>query len=292
MTRRVVVIANGTLPEESVAQAKSVLKAGAVSAEWATTTESDPGAHKARRAAEEGADLVIAFGGDGTVRECAEGISGTDLPLGVIPAGTGNLLARNLGIPDDIEESIAVALGDNARTLDTGLANSELFAVMAGAGFDAEVMANTDSEAKERVGSLAYFLEGARHLGDPSFEATISVNGTDMARDRWATVLIGNLGRLQGGVEIFPDASPDDGALEVLGISAETATDRLAAGFEAVVGDGVGEHLLRATGSEIRLEMTEPIKFELDGDSRPAVKVLDVEVQPRSLRILVPEGSQ
>jgi diacylglycerol kinase family enzyme len=113
-----------------------------------------------------------------------------------------------------------------------------------------------------------------------------------MARDRWATVLIGNLGRLQGGVEIFPDASPDDGALEVLGISAETATDRLAAGFEAVVGDGVGEHLLRATGSEIRLEMTEPIKFELDGDSRPAVKVLDVEVQPRSLRILVPEGSQ
>lgn len=292
MTRRVVVIANGTLDDDLVEQAKSILDSAAISAEWEMTTESDPGAGQARRAAADGADVVIAFGGDGTVRECAEGVSGMTVPLGVIPAGTGNILARNLGIPNDIEESIAVALGDNTRTLDTGLANNELFAVIAGAGFDAEVMANTDHEAKERVGSLAYFIEGARHLGDPSFEATILVNGAEMARDQWATVLIGNLGRLQGGIELFPDASPDDGVLEVLGISAETATDRLAAGLEAVLGDGMGEHLLRATGSRIRLEMAGPTRYELDGEGRSAVKVLDIEVQPRSLQILVPRGSQ
>lgn len=286
---RIVVVANGALAEDRIAQAREILDESSLTVTWEKTTESDPGVQQARAAAADGADVVVAFGGDGTVRACAEGLSGTGTALGVIPAGTGNLLARNLGIPDDLEKSIALVLGGHTRLLDTGRANGELFAVIAGAGFDAEVMANTEHESKDRIGSLAYFIEGARHLNDPSFEASVTVDGADVARGEWATVLVANLSRLQGNVELFPDSAPDDGVLEVLGISADTPTERLAAGIEAVMGDGTGEHLLRATGREVRLELAEPTRYQLDGDARSPASVLDFEVRPRSLEIISPE---
>jgi len=289
--KRIVVVANGTLDDDRIDRAREILGDSSLSVTWERTTESDPGVEMARAAAAEEADVVIAFGGDGTVRACAEGVSGTDTALGVIPAGTGNLLARNLGIPDDLDESIAVALGGRARALDTGRVNGELFAVIAGAGFDAEVMANTGDEAKNRMGALAYFIEGARHLKDPSFEASVIVDGADIMRGEWATVLVANLSHLQGDVELFPDSAPDDGVLEVLGISAETPTERLAAGLEAVMGDGMGKHLLRATGSEVRLDLAEPTRYQLDGDARPPATTLDFEVRARSLTILTPEES-
>lgn len=291
MTRAITVIANGSLTGDQVEEAKSILDKASVSVEWETTTESESGSRIAAEAAEQGADVVIAFGGDGTVRACAEGVTGTDTLLGVIPAGTGNLLARNLGIPSDLEDSITVALGEKVRRLDTGRANGELFAVIAGVGFDAEVMANTEDAAKDQVGSLAYFMQGARHLGDPSFEAKITVAGADMADGDWATILVGNLSQLQGGVELFPDSSPDDGVLEVLGISADTPLERLAAGLQAALGDGMGEHLIRASGAEVTLEMATPTRYEIDGDDRSPASIVHFEVRPRSLDILVPEVS-
>lgn len=287
--RHVTVIANGTIAQDRVEQAKRILEAARVTVGWETTTESDPGSQIASEAVSQGAEVVIAFGGDGTVRACAEGVDGTGTPLGVIPAGTGNLLARNLGIPEDLEKAVAVALGQTTRRLDSGRANGELFLVIAGVGLDAEVMAGTDDRAKDRIGSLAYFVEGARHLGDPSFEAKVIVAGADMADGPWATVLVGNLSKLQGGIDLFPDSSPDDGVLEVLAISADTPAERLTAGLEAMLGDGMGEHLLRASGAEVRLELASPTRYELDGDSRSPAAVIDFEVRPRSLDILVPE---
>jgi len=289
MTGEVVVVANGSLSTDLVGAAKDIFDSLPVEVTWANTSRADAGTEVARAAVANGAGVVIAFGGDGTVRACAEGVSGTDTCLGVIPAGTGNLLARNLGIPGDLESSIAVATGEHTRVLDTGRVNGELFVVIAGAGFDAEVMADTDDKVKDLIGSLAYFIEGARHLSDPSFEATISVDGADVARDTWATVLVGNLSRLQGGVELFPESSPDDGVLEVLGVSADTPVDRLTAGFEAVRGDGMGEHLLRAKGRDVHIELARPTRYELDGDARPPASVLDFEISPQSLEILSPE---
>ena len=133
---------------------------------WLETSPDDTGERLARMAVASGVDVVISSGGDGTVTACAAGVAGSGIPLGVLPSGTGNLLARNLGLPLQADAALAVALTGAERRLDVGVANGRTFVVMAGIGFDAALLSSVSEQLKMRVGWHAYALSGMRHLWD------------------------------------------------------------------------------------------------------------------------------
>ena len=175
-----------------------------------------------KRALEEGAELVFAWGGDGTVQRCIDVLAGTGTPLAIVPAGTANLLATNLGIPTDIEAAVEIGLHGARRAIDVGRMNGERFGVMAGAGFDAAMIRDADGGLKDRVGRIAYVWTGARNIQAKPFKAKIRVDGATWFDDRLSCVLVGNVGNLFGGIEAFEDARPDDGMLELGVVTAET----------------------------------------------------------------------
>lgn len=289
---RVGVVVNPTSEESVLDEVRQGLETHGADLVWEETTEADPGAGQTRDLVEQGVDIVLAVGGDGTVRACVEGLADTDVSLGIIPLGTGNLLARNLEIPLDIDEAIEVALNGRSKVLDAGMINGEVFTVIAGTGFDAAIMESTESEMKSRIGSLAYVIEGFRHIADEPISAEIAIEGAETVEGKWATILIGNLGRLQGGVDLFPDAVSRDGRLDVLALSAETAMEALAAGFAAVTHNDDHRHIYRASGKSLRIQLDRPAPYEMDGEPRPDTATLDVEAAPDRLRVRVPRSDR
>jgi diacylglycerol kinase (ATP) len=153
---------------------------------WLPTTPEDPGTGQAREAISRGADVVIACGGDGTVRAVAQSLAGTRVAMGLVPTGTGNLLARTLRIPLDVASATRVALTGDDRAIDVGRlcsdpddpaddlsddpadpgdrADERVFLVMAGTGLDATIMQSTPEDLKGRVGPLAYIISGLRAI--------------------------------------------------------------------------------------------------------------------------------
>ena len=129
--------------------------------------------------------------------------------------GTANLLAKNLGIPKDISKAVRIGLHGARRKLDTGVINGERFAVMAGVGIDAMMIHDADSGLKDRVGRVGYIVTGAKHLRDPQTRMHVKVEGAHWFKGKASCVLFGNVGKVLGGMTVFPDASPDDGALEI-----------------------------------------------------------------------------
>jgi diacylglycerol kinase family enzyme len=171
---------------------------------WLETTPDDTGERLAREAVRSGADLVLASGGDGTITACVGGVAKSGVPLGVLPCGTGNLLARNLGLPLSLDEALTVALTGADRRLDVGAANGRPFVVMAGIGFDAEMLEGADERLKARVGWVAYVLSGLRHLRERPVRMVLRADGGPPQR-RWASgVIVGNVGSLQGNVRLLP----------------------------------------------------------------------------------------
>ncbi len=181
---------------------------------WLETTAEDPGTGQARQAVEDGAEVVFVSGGDGTVRAVVEGLAGTDAALAILPGGTGNLLAVNLGVPSDAEEGIRLVLRGGRRTIDVGVADGQTFAIMAGMGLDAAMMQDAPTALKARAGSVAYVFSALKHLADDEMHVEVTVDGRTRRR-RARTVVVGNVGRLQAGTNLLPDAEPDNGRLEV-----------------------------------------------------------------------------
>ena len=128
---------------------------------WHEVTKSRKAPKRARRALADGAEVIFVWGGDGTVQRCIDALAGTQAVLAIVPAGTANLLAANLGVPSDIAASVRIGLHGHRRLLDTGSVNGEHFAVMAGAGFDAAMIKRADRGLKARIGRAAYFYAGA-----------------------------------------------------------------------------------------------------------------------------------
>jgi diacylglycerol kinase (ATP) len=275
---------------------------------FSETTVADPGTGQARQAVADGASVVCVLGGDGTVRAVASALIGTETPLGLLPGGTGNLLARNLDLPvDSIDKALVVALtGRNAR-IDVGVMavdpsgqhavpDEHYFLVMAGLGFDAEIMAGAGERLKARVGYGAYVVSGLQNFLGPQFRARIVVDGpagrTESAR-RTRTVVVGNAGRLFGGVVLMPEARLDDGLLDALVLS-----PRGLVGWSAVAGHLLtrqrrGHGLIdRHTGTEIRITTDRPQEMQLDGDPIGAARSMTATVRPGALVVRVAADPQ
>jgi diacylglycerol kinase (ATP) len=274
-----------------LAELRRVLEAqGVEDPLWYEVPKAKRAPDRARRALEEGADLVFAWGGDGTVRRCLGELAGTATCLAVIPAGTANLFATNLGIPADIEEAVAVGLHGERRRFDVGRFSGERFGVMAGVGFDAEMIRGSD-DLKERLGRLAYVWSGSRNLREDAFEAEIRVDGLDWFDGRATCILLGNVGDLFGGVTVFPDARPDDGQLELGVVTAEGVVQWARTLARTAAGDPTASPFVRATRArKVKVRLDRKVRYELDGGDRTKVKAFKVEVEPGALQLCVPRG--
>lgn len=266
--------------------------AGVDTSLWYEVPKAKKAPEQVERALEQGADLVFAWGGDGTVRRCIEAIAGSKAKLAVLPAGTANLFARNLGIPRELEAAVAVGLRGETRRLDIGRFKGEPFAVMAGAGFDAAMIRDADA-LKERIGRAAYLWSGARNLREETFTARIEVDGSKWFDGPVSCILLGNLGELFGGVEVFPDARPDDGMLE-LGIVEGGGIARWARVLARTAGQEPSRSpFVRVTkATAVKVELDRKVRYELDGGDRSKVKSFKVRVEPGVLRVRVPRNGQ
>ncbi|MEE2523650.1 diacylglycerol kinase family protein [Pseudarthrobacter sp. J75] len=263
---------------------------------WLETTKEDPGLGQAKEALEQGADVVIAAGGDGTVRAVAEALAGTDTPLGLVPLGTGNLLARNLGLDvTDIDSAVTGALMGTDRRIDVVRAvqdgppnngNEKVFLVMAGLGYDATIMADTDEDLKDKVGWLAYVDAGIRNLPGKPVKAIITIDGRDVAHRRVRSVMVGNCGKVQGGVEIFPDAKVDDGLLDVVVLAPRGRLGWFNV-IAGMIGKGRGKdssvEYYQGKTVEVRLEHAED--YQLDGDHEGDNKHVTMTLEPAALAV-------
>lgn len=253
--------------------------------ELVSTTENDPGTGKASDAVATGARTVVACGGDGTVRAVIEALIGTEAALDLVPLGTGNLLAANLGVPAGLE-----AAGDSGRhptrAIDVGSVNGEAFSVMAGSGFDALMIADASSEAKARFGTLAYALSGLRNLRRPLEQTTVTVDDVTWFSGRTSMVLVGNHGSMVGGLDLFPDAAADDGLLDVAVLAARTLGDWLGVFARLLLGRPWRSDLVEVTqGRRIEVVTKNPRAYELDGEARPPTRSLRYGIEPRALLV-------
>ncbi len=267
----------------------ALARRGAETPWWYEVDKSKYVPTKVRKAVDKGAELVVVWGGDGTVQRAVDVLSGTDVTMAVIPAGTANLFASNLGIPSDIERAVEIGLGGAHKRLDVATMNGERFAVMAGVGFDALMINDADRGAKDRFGRLAYVWAGARHINDAETRARIEVDGVRWFDGQAACVLFGNVGTLMGGVEVFPDARPDDGAIELGVLSAQGAWQWTRLLARAAVGHVEKSPLVQTTaGRKIVVELASKRRYELDGGARGKTDRLKVKVIPGALSVAVP----
>lgn len=261
-----------------------------VPTEWLETRTDEPGLGLARNAVEAGAEVVTVAGGDGTVRSCLEALIGTDVSLAILPLGTGNLLALNLGIPLDPVDAVDVAMKGIPRRIDIGMANGEPFTVMAGMGLDADMIRDATPGAKSRFGALAYVGSLFRHLRRRRVDVTLHIDDGERARYRSTMVLLGIVGQLQGGVKVFPDARIAGGKLHVLVVEARGWIGWLDTAGR-VLFRRPGRHLHRHTARRVIIETDPPEVYEVDGEVRGETARLELEVLRDAVRVLVPPGS-
>ncbi|MFJ8043938.1 diacylglycerol kinase family protein [Kitasatospora sp. NPDC096147] len=264
----------------------------------------DSGRAAAARALADGARLVAACGGDGTVTACADALAGTDAALLVVPCGTGNLLARNLGLPTDPVEALDAALTGAARRIDLMRVEGDdlaarTAATMAGTGLDAAVMASTDQGLKRRLGWPAYLFGAVRHLTDRRFALTVSIDGGTPVRRHVRMAVVGNVGTLQGGVRLLPDAEPDDGLLDLVLVQphglrgwAATARALLTGTRRSPRPDAQDAPLEHFRGRRIELTADRPRARECDGDPVSEGRVLTLTVRPNALLVRLPDPAR
>jgi diacylglycerol kinase (ATP) len=256
---------------------------------WYEVPKSRKAPKKARLAADEGADLILVWGGDGMVQRTLDALAGRKVTVGIIPAGTANLLAGNLGIPADLAEAVRIAFHGRERPLDLGRLNGEHFAVMAGAGFDGDLIREADRGLKDRLGRLAYVWTGLKHIDGKAPRVRVKIDGTTWFKGRASCVLLGNVGTITGGIHAFDDAEPDDGWLEV-GVSTATGAAEWARALgRMVAGRSDRSPFVRMTRArEIDVRLAAPMTYELDGGARTTAKRLRAEVVPHAVTVCVP----
>ena len=224
------------------------------------------------------------------VQRCVDVLAGSNVELAIVPAGTANLFATNLGIPQDIEQAVAIGLHGERRSLDVGRFNGERFAVMAGAGFDAAMIRDAGEDGlKERVGRVAYVWTGSQNLRSKPFRAEIEVDGVGWYKGKASCILLGNVGELFGGVEAFEDARPDDGKLELGVVTAEGLLQWGRMLARTAVGTASKSPFAQTTKARsVKVKLNRKVLYELDGGDRTKVKTFKIKVEPGAITVCVP----
>jgi diacylglycerol kinase (ATP) len=257
---------------------------------WREVPKSRKASAQVRRAVDDGAQLVFAWGGDGMVQRCIDVLAGSDVALAVIPTGTANLFASNLGIPKDIEQAVAIGLRGERRQLDVGRFNGERFGVMAGAGFDAAMIRDAGNGGlKDRFGRVAYVWTGSENLRSKPFRAAIKVDGVGWYKGKASCILLGNVGELFGRVEAFEDARPDDGKLELGVVTADGLLEWGRMLARTAVGSASKSPFAQTTKARtVKVKLNRKVLYELDGGDRTKVKQFKVKVEPGAITVCVP----
>jgi diacylglycerol kinase family enzyme len=268
---------------------RELVRAGVEEPDWREVPKSRKAPKQLRKAVEAGAELVFVWGGDGMVQRCVDTLAGSGVVLAIVPAGTANLFATSLDIPQDIGAAVRIGLEGPRRRFDLGKVAGEHFAVMAGAGFDAQMIDDADRGMKSRAGKLAYFGTAVRHVGDAPVEATVELDGAPWFEGPATCVLLGNIGTIAGGIEAFDDASPFDGRLEV-GVSTATGAMQWARtlGRMAFGRTDASPFVRVASARKVKVRFAEPVLLELDGGARAEVRKLKARAVPSAITIAVP----
>lgn len=296
--RRLAVVVN-PIKVESVRQFQHTVRqvareTGWDEPDWYFTTVEDSGTGMAAAAAEAGADLVVVCGGDGTVREVCAELASTGIPVGIIPAGTGNLLARNLQIPLYLRAAIGVALTGQDRAVDLVEVSGDgfedgAFLVMAGMGFDAAIMTGVDEGLKRRIGWMAYILSALKALMFPAIKVEVSVDDGPWTKHRARTVVIGNVGQLQGGMPLIPDARIDDGLLDVVLLHPQQFLSWLPLAYRIITKrPHIDETVMRLRGRTVHVRASTDNPRQLDGDPIPDGRELIARCSQGRLLVRVP----
>jgi diacylglycerol kinase (ATP) len=270
---------------------------------WDIEVLSTGGPGDARRLAEygvaSGVDVVTVFGGDGTTMQAAAALVGTDVALGVIPGGTGNLLAGNLRIPASPARAAQALLAARPRPFDLGRMDrpegAQYFAVACGAGYDARVMAGTLSEQKRRWGMGAYVATSLRLIADiRSSLHVITIDGVSYEANA-AMVLVANCGEvIPRLVKLGPGISPNDGLLDVIVIRANNFSQSVRAVWDLLRlmpgAPGEGTYVGHARGREIQVETEGVEPVQLDGEPGGGTP-FTATIVPNAIRIMVPRTS-
>jgi diacylglycerol kinase (ATP) len=291
-------------------------EAGWAETRWYETSVEDPGKGQAEQAVADGAAVVMAAGGDGTIRAVAEGLGTSGVPIALLPSGTGNLLARNMKLSlDRPAESIATAFTGVDRQIDLGVVDlqrqdgskdSHAFVVMAGLGIDAAMIANTDDDLKKKVGWLAYVQGIARALrGENTVRLRFKLDRQQTRSIRVNTVLIGNCGTLTGNILLLPEAAIDDGIFDIVALRPEGFLGWVQILWKVLWENGVmrrsevGRRILSHTkevqtlrylkGKEVVLRADSPQQFQLDGDTMGEVVAVRARVHPGGLTVRIPK---
>lgn len=284
---------------------RKCLAAGYDNPVFLSTTVVEPGTKQAKEAVESGAQLVIAAGGDGTVRAVAAGLAGSSIPLGIIPTGTGNLLARNLNLPLlNIEAAVATCLTGKQSSTDLGWFcipghKDEPFLVMAGVGFDADIMSGVDPDLKLRIGWGAYFVSGVKAINKPPIDLEIQVGADSEPRhEKVRMLLFGSCGDLVAGLNLLPEAIPGDGWLDMLTLNVRAGIIGWSEVVSRVVLTSLG---VKRKVPELTAKMkVEKIRFasvkidgpgrevQVDGDPLGTPNQFSIRVEKQALRVRVP----
>ncbi|HST73670.1 MULTISPECIES: diacylglycerol/lipid kinase family protein [Kocuria] len=300
--QRVAVVINPIKADADVARDAIVIacrKGGFPDPVFFETAEDDPGFSMTERALEQGFDLVLAAGGDGTVRSVAEVLMGHDVPLGLLPLGTGNLLARNLGADlGDPHRNVDIALFGDERAIDMASFRVELedgqvqdhgFCVMGGAGFDAQIMTDTKDELKKLVGWAAYGEAGVRHLFAPPRWARFRIDDGEWQSRRVRSIMAANCGILTAGMILVPQAKINDGVLDVVVMSPRSTLEWALMAAKVVFRQRRDLPVIEFfTGRKVRVEFHEPIESQVDGDGTGVIRAFESEIRPGVLSVRVP----
>ncbi|WP_150308527.1 diacylglycerol/lipid kinase family protein [Planctomonas psychrotolerans] len=297
---------------------KAVVEVEEKAAGWAATqyfptSVEDPGQEATRKALDAGASMIIAAGGDGTVRAVAEIVHDSEATLALLPSGTGNLLARNLNLTlDDLEHSIHSAFSGKNRPVDLGLIEirhddgsltKHAYLVMAGLGLDAKMLANTDEELKKKVGWLAYVGAIGKALTDRNeLRMKYRLDNHRVRTVKAHTIIVGNCGSLQANVLLLPEAAVDDGEFDILILRPENVIGWIQIGVKILWENGVlrrtklGRKMMTkevkalnyVRGKELTLRLSKPDPIELDGDPFGSATALRTWIKPAGLQVRVP----
>jgi len=293
--RRAAVVANPT-KHDDIARLRDTVRSamakhGWDEPLWLETTAEDPGTGQATQAVRDGVDLVLACGGDGTVTACAEGVAGSGVPLGILPLGTGNLLARNLGLPLGVDAALVASLTGTDRRLDAGSANGHTFVVMAGLGFDAKMLGESSEPLKKRLGSAAYVLSALRHLRDRPVRVSLVADGGPALRLRASAVIVGNVGWLQGGIRLLPDARPDDGALDAVVLTARGWAGWIRLAARVLLRRESPGQMTWVQFRQLTIHADREQPWELDGEVMGGTRRLMITTQPGRVLMRVPPAA-